>query len=67
MWEGFFLEEKMKELLAQYPFEVRHLYRGRGAWIAETDEGLKMIRLYNGSPERLRWEWMIKENVAADT
>ena len=54
------MEEKMKELLAQYPFEVRHLYRGRGAWIAETDEGLKMIRLYNGSPERLRWEWMIK-------
>ena len=60
---GIFLEEKMKELLSQYPFEVKHLYRGRGAWMIETDHGLKIMRPYEGSPERLKWEWTVKNEL----
>ena len=57
------MEETMKELLNQYPFELKHLYRGRGAWILETDQGLKMIRPYDSSKERLQWEWMVKNEL----
>lgn len=57
------MEEKMRELLGNYPLEVKHLYRGRGAWLCETDHGLKRIRPYYGSPKRLQCEVKVKEDL----
>lgn len=55
------MEEKIRELLENYHLEIRRLYRGRGAWLCETDRGLKLFRVYEGSPQRLKWEAMVKE------
>ena len=57
------MEEKMRALLEKYPLEVVRLYRGRGMWICETDQGLKLIRPYKGSPQRLLWEVEIKDQL----
>lgn len=57
------MEEKIRELLSKYPFEVKHLYRGRGAWLCETNQGLKLIRPYYGSPKRVEWEMMVKSEL----
>ena len=60
---GIFLEEKMRALLEKYPLEATRLYRGRGTWICETDQGLKLIRPYKGSPQRLLWEVDVKKQL----
>lgn len=60
---GIFLEEKMRALLEKYPLEVLKLHRGRGAWMCETDQGLKLIRPYKGSPKRLTWEVEMKKQL----
>ena len=57
------MEEKMRALLEKYPLEVIRLYRGRGTWICETDQGLKLIRPYKGSPQRLLWEAEVKKQL----
>ena len=54
------MEEKIRELLDNYRLEIKRLYRGRGAWLCETDQGLKLLRAYNGSPKHLQWEAMVK-------
>ena len=54
------MEEKIRELLACYHLEIKRLYRGRGAWLCETDQGLKLLRVYHGSPKHLQWEMMVK-------
>jgi CotS family spore coat protein len=61
IWEGFLLEEKIRVLLEFYNLEIRGLYRGRGAWLCDTDRGLKLFRIYNGSPMHLQWEAMVKD------
>ena len=60
---GSILEEKIREILERYPFEVLRLYRGRGAYLCETGQGLKMIREYQGSPSRLVLEGMVKTEL----
>ena len=55
------MEDKIRELLECYHLEVKGLYRGRGAWLCETDQGLKLMRVYPGSPVHLQWERMVKE------
>ena len=57
------MEEKMRGILENYPIEIKHLYRGRGAWICETDQGLKLLRVYVASPQRLQWEIDIKQQL----
>lgn len=57
---GDFVEEKIRDILEQYQFEVYHTYRGRGAFICETDQGLKLIKEYDYSPSRLEFEILMK-------
>jgi spore coat protein I len=57
---GIFLEEKIRELLACYHLEIKRLYRGRGAWLCDTERGLKLFREYHGAPEHLQWEMLVK-------
>ena len=39
--------------MEQYGLEARTVLRGRGALICETEEGLKIIREYWGSPGKM--------------
>ena len=50
------MNERSTEVLEQYALEVRSLRRGRGAWICETDQGLKLLREYKGTKKRLEFE-----------
>lgn len=54
------MDEKIKEVLDQYSFDVANAWRGRGAFICETSQGLKLIREYALSPNRLVFESMAK-------
>lgn len=63
MGEGFFLEEKIKELLEHYELDIAHIYRGRGAWICHTDQGCKLIREYKNAPLKLEGELEIKKKL----
>lgn len=57
------MEEKIRELLACYDLETKRLCRGRGAWLCETDQGLKLLRVYKSSPKRLQGEMMVKSEL----
>lgn len=50
------MNERNTEVLEQYELEIRALRRGRGAWICETDQGLKLLREYKGTKKRLEFE-----------
>lgn len=57
------MDEKIKEILDKYPFHVITSYRGRGAIICETGEGLRLVREYTLSPTRLVFESLVKYTV----
>lgn len=47
------------EVTGRYELEVENLRKGRGAWILETDQGLKLLKEYKGSVKRLEFEEMV--------
>ncbi len=51
------------EVTGQYELEVENLRKGRGAWILETDRGLKLLKEYKGSVKRLEFEEMVLDAV----
>lgn len=51
------------EVIGQYELEVENLRKGRGAWIFETDRGLKLLKEYKGSVKRLEFEEMVLNTV----
>ena len=52
------------EVIEQYELNVESMRKGRGAWIFETDRGLKLLKEYKGSVKRLEFEEMVLANVA---
>ncbi len=50
------MNEKYTEVLSQYELEILDVKRGRGAWLCETNQGLKMLREYKGTLKRLEFE-----------
>lgn len=48
--------EKYTEVLSQYELEILDVRRGRGAWLCETNRGLKLLREYKGTIKRLEFE-----------
>ena len=50
------MNEKYTEVLEQYELELVSARRGRGAWICETNQGLKLVREYKGTVKRLEFE-----------
>ena len=38
------MEDKLEEVLKQYPCEVRTRRRTRGAFLLETDQGLRLLK-----------------------
>lgn len=50
------MNDKYEEVLKQYALQVKSAHRGRGAWICETDQGMKSLREYQGTLKRLEFE-----------
>ena len=47
------------EVTGKYELEVESMRKGRGAWIFETDHGLKLLKEYKGSVKRLEFEEIV--------
>lgn len=50
------MNEKYTEVLSQYELEILDVKRGRGAWLCESSQGLKLLREYKGTLKRLEFE-----------
>jgi len=61
--EGTQMNDWNTEVTGQYELEVENLRKGRGAWILETDQGLKLLKEYKGSVKRLEFEEMVLDAV----
>lgn len=48
--------ERNLEVLEQYELEVREIRRGRGAFLCDTSQGMKLLREYKGTVKRLEFE-----------
>jgi len=57
------VEEKCHEALKKYPLKVYNIYRARGAYLLETDCGLKLFKCYEGSRNRAMFEHTVKEHL----
>ena len=57
------MDDKIEEILAQYPVQIESRKRIRGAILLETREGQYLLREYNGSASRLEREECIKESL----
>ena len=55
------MNERYQEVLEQYEVETLSVRKGRGAWICETDKGLKLLREYKGTVRRLEFEDQVLE------
>ena len=38
------MEDKLEEIIRQYPCQVRSRRRTRGAFLLETDQGLRLLK-----------------------
>lgn len=54
------LDEKLKEVVDLYPVEVMNAYRGRGAFVLVTKDGLRLLKEYPYSENHLIFESMLK-------
>lgn len=57
------MEDKFEEILAQYPIQSKSKRRVRGAILLETEDGLRLLRSYNGHRNHLATEEQIKEHL----
>lgn len=55
------MEDKHEEVLKQYEFKVYNTYRGRGALILDTNQGIKLYKNFEGNRNRLVFENQIKD------
>ena len=51
------------EVLEKYGIHTENLVRGRGAWICETEDGLRILQEYPGSVQKLIWQKLIQERI----
>jgi Ser/Thr protein kinase RdoA (MazF antagonist) len=57
------VEDRYQEVLKKYPFKVCNIYRARGAYLLETDCGLKLFKCFEGSRNRALFEHNLKEHL----
>lgn len=57
------MEDRHEEIWKQYNMAIRNVYRVRGAYILETDLGLKLYRNYEGSENKVEFEQSVKEHL----
>ena len=51
------------EIVEKYGLEVINARKGRGSWIFETDQGLKLLKEYKGSVKRLEFEEAVLDTM----
>ncbi len=58
------MEDKSQEVLKNYHLKVYNIYRARGAFLLETDCGLKLYKCFEGSRNRALFENKVKEHLS---
>lgn len=54
------MDDRYEDVVKQYDLKVYHTYRARGAFLLDTDQGLKLYRNYEGSENRAEFENTVK-------
>lgn len=57
------VDEKNEVIFNQYDFDIRKIYRVRGAVVLDTDAGLKIMREYRMSGGKAEFENCIKQHI----
>lgn len=57
------MEDRSQEALKRYSLKVYNIYRARGAFLLETDCGLKLFKCFEGSRNRALFEHKVKEHL----
>jgi len=57
------VEDRCQEALKKYSLKVYNMYRARGAYLLETDRGLKLLKCFEGSENRAIFEHIVKEHL----
>lgn len=58
------MEDRNQEVFRQYNIKIYNTYRIRGAFILETDKGLKLLKNFEGSKNRVEFENILLEHLA---
>ena len=61
--EGRIVNDRALAVLEKYDIEVLRSWKGRGAILCETNSGIKILKEYKGSEERLRLQQEMLENI----
>ncbi len=61
------ISDRYEEVLKQYELQVNGVRKGRGAWICETDQGMKSLREYQGTIKRLEFEDQVISRLKEET
>ena len=57
------MEDKIQKALIGYQLKVYKIHRARGAYLLETDCGLKHFKCFEGSVGRAQFEHRVKEHL----
>lgn len=57
------MAEKMSEVYETYDMEINQTMRGRGAYILNTDKGVRQVRQLDVNESRLKAEYQFKEKL----
>lgn len=57
------MDEKLLEILEQFDLTVESTYRGRGATICNTDQGIKIVKEFHGSAGKLMDEYELMKSL----
>jgi Ser/Thr protein kinase RdoA (MazF antagonist) len=60
---GLAVEDRSQEALKRYRLKIYNIYRARGAFLLETDCGLKLYKCFEGSRNRALFENKVKEHL----
>jgi len=58
------VEDRSQEALKQYQLKIHNMFRARGAFLLETDCGLKLYKGFEGSKNRAYFENRVKEHLS---
>jgi len=57
------VEDRSQEALKRYRLKIHNIYRARGAFLLETDCGLKLFKCFEGSKNKALFENKVKEHL----
>lgn len=60
---GLTVDDRYEEIFRQYDIKIHNAYRTRGAYILETNHGIKLCRSFEGSKNRVEFENRILEHL----